>query len=213
VSLDAVNWDTYWLYVATEAALSLSPGPAVMLVIAYGLALGARRSVWASLGILSANGLYFALSATGIGALLAASEAFFQAVKWAGAAYLVYLGLSALLGRPSPITVSRPTARAVSPRAVYLSGLTLQLANPKTLVFFAAILPQFVDPRLPIGAQMAWLAAGSVIPEFFILAGYGFAASRAARLATDPRFARITDRAAGLLVLAAAAMVLSVSRG
>jgi len=213
VSLDAVNWDTYWLYVATEAALSLSPGPAVMLVIAYGLALGARRSVWASLGILSANGLYFALSATGLGALLAASEAFFQVVKWAGAAYLVHLGLSALLGRPSPITVSRPTARAVSPRAVYLSGLTLQLANPKTLVFFAAILPQFVDPRLPIGAQMAWLAAGSVIPEFFILAGYGFAASRAARLATDPRFARITDRAAGLLVLAAAAMVLSVSRG
>jgi len=213
VSLDAVNWDTYWLYVATEAALSLSPGPAVMLVIAYGLALGARRSVWASLGILSANGLYFALSATGLGALLAASEAFFQVVKWAGAAYLVYLGLSALLGRPSPITVSRPTARAVSPRAIYLSGLTLQLANPKTLVFFAAILPQFVDPRLPIGAQMAWLAAGSVIPEFFILAGYGFAASRAARLATDPRFARITDRAAGLLVLAAAAMVLSVSRG
>jgi threonine/homoserine/homoserine lactone efflux protein len=213
VSPDAVNWDTYWLYVATEAALSLSPGPAVMLVIAYGLAQGARRSVWASLGILSANGLYFALSATSLGALLVASETFFQAIKWAGAAYLVYLGLAALLGQPSPITVSRAAARAGSPGAIYVSGLTLQLANPKTLVFFAAILPQFVDPRLPIGAQMAWLAAGSVIPEFFILAGYGLAASRAARLAADPRFARITDRAAGLLVLTAAAMVLSVSRG
>ena len=213
MGLDAVNWDTYWLYVATEAALSLSPGPAVMLVIAYGLAQGARRSVWASLGILSANGLYFALSATGVGALLAASETFFRAVKWAGAAYLVYLGLAALLGRPSPITVSRAAARGGSPLTIYLSGLTLQLANPKTLVFFAAILPQFVDPRLPIGAQMAWLAAGSVIPEFFILAGYGFAASRAARLASDPRFARLTDRAAGILVLAAAAMVLGISRG
>lgn len=210
--LDAVNWDTYWLYVATEAALSLSPGPAVMLVIAYGLSQGARRSVWASLGILSANGLYFALSATSLGALLVASEAFFQAVRWAGAAYLVYLGLAALLGQPSPITVSRSAARGASPGAIYLSGLTLQLANPKTLVFFIAILPQFVDPRLPIDAQMVWLAAGSVIPEFFILAGYGFAASRAARLAADPRFARLTDRAAGLLVLAAAAMVLSVSR-
>ena len=210
---DAINWDTYWLYVATEAALSLSPGPAVMLVIAYGLAQGARRSVWASLGILSANGLYFALSATSLGALLVASEAFFQAVRWAGAAYLVYLGLAALLGQPSPITVSRSAARGASPGAIYLSGLTLQLANPKTLVFFIAILPQFVDPRLPIGAQMVWLAAGSVIPEFFILAGYGFAASRAARLAADPRFARLTDRVAGLLVLAAAAMVLSVSRG
>lgn len=213
MNLDAVNWDTYWLYVATEAALSLSPGPAVMLVIAYGLAQGARRSVWASLGILSANGLYFALSATGVGALLAASDTFFDAVRWCGAAYLVWLGLAALLGRPSPITVSQSTARGRSPRTIYLSGLTLQLANPKTLVFFAAILPQFVDPRLPVGAQMLWLAAGSVIPEFFILAAYGFAASRAARLAADPRFARITDRAAGVLVLAAAAMVLAVTRG
>jgi len=212
VNLDAVNWDTYWLYVATEAALSLSPGPAVMLVIAYGLVQGARRSVWASLGILSANALYFALSATSLGTLLAASEPLFVAIKWAGAAYLVYLGLAALLGQPSPITVSRSAARGSAPGAIYLSGLTLQLANPKTLVFFVAILPQFVDPRLPIGSQMVWLAAGSVIPEFFILAGYGFAASRAARLAADPRFARITDRAAGLLVLAAAAMVLSVSR-
>ena len=211
-ALDAVNWDTYWLYVATEAALSLSPGPAVMLVIAYGLAQGARRSLWASLGILSANGLYFALSATSLGALLVASEAFFQSVRWAGAAYLVYLGMAALLGQPSPITVSKSAASAGSPGSIYLSGLTLQLANPKTLVFFVAILPQFVDPRLPVGAQMAWLAAGSVIPELFILAGYGFAASRAARLANDPRFARLTDRAAGLLVLAAAAMVLNVAR-
>ena len=210
--LDAVNWETYWLYVATEAALSLSPGPAVMLVVAYGLAQGTRRSLWASLGILSANGLYFALSATSLGALLVASEAFFRAVRWAGAAYLVYLGLAALFGQPSPITVSRSAARGGSPRAIYLSGLTLQLANPKTLLFFVAILPQFVDPRLPIGPQMAWLAAGSIVPEFFILAGYGFAASRAARLAADARFARLTDRAAGVLVLAAAAMVLSVSR-
>ena len=213
MGLDAVNWETYWLYVATEAALSLSPGPAVMLVIAYGMAQGARRSVWASLGILSANALYFALSATSLGAVLVASQAFFVAIKWCGAAYLVYLGVTALAGRPSPITVSRSAARGISPRSIYLSGLTLQLANPKTLLFFVAILPQFVDPRLPIGAQMLWLAAGSVIPEFFILAAYGFAASRAARLAGDARYARITDRIAGALVLAAAAMVLSVSRG
>jgi len=211
VGLDAVNWDTYWLYVATEAALSLSPGPAVMLVIAYGLAHGARRSVWASLGILSANALYFALSATSLGALLVASRTFFSVVKWCGAAYLVYLGVAALLGHPSPITLSNSAARGISPRSIFLSGLTLQLGNPKTLVFFAAILPQFVDPRLPVGAQMLWLAAGSVIPEFFILAGYAFAASRAARLVTDVRFSRITERVAGVLVLGAAAMVLSVA--
>lgn len=209
--MNAVNWDTYWLYVLTEAALSLSPGPAVMLVIAYGLTQGARRSVPATLGILSANAVYFAISATSLGALLVSSRTFFVAVKWLGAAYLLYLGSRALFGRPSPITASDRTARGSSWRSVYASGLTLQLANPKTLIFFVAILPQFVDPRLPIGAQMAWLAAGSVVPEFFILAGYGFLASRAAHIATDPRYARWTDRIAGALVLAAAALVLSVA--
>jgi homoserine/homoserine lactone efflux protein len=209
--LDAVNWDTYWLYVLTEMALSLSPGPAVMLIIACGLAHGARRSTWASLGILSANAIYFAISATALGAVLAASREFFTAVKWLGAAYLVYVGLSALFGRPSPITMSKATARSSARRDLYLAGLTLQLANPKTLIFFVAILPQFVDARLPIGAQMAWLAAGSIIPEFFILAGYGWLASRARRIATDPRYARWTDRIAGALVLGAAALVISVT--
>ncbi len=210
-AFSAVNWDTYWLYVLTEAALSLSPGPAVMLVIAYGLTQGARRSVFAALGILTANALYFVLSATALGAVLVASQSFFVAVKWIGAAYLVYVGLSALFGRPSPITVSSANSRPRSRRAIYLSGLTLQLANPKTLIFFVAILPQFVDPRLAVAPQMVWLAAGSIVPELFILTGYGYLASRAARIATDPRYARITDRIAGVLVLGAAALVLSVA--
>lgn len=210
--LNAVNWDTYWLYVLTEVALSLSPGPAVMLVIACGLAHGARRSVYASLGILGANAIYFAVSATALGAMLVAASEFFTMVKWAGAAYLVYVGLSALFGRPSPITISSTGPRGRTPRDLFLTGLTLQLANPKTLIFFVAILPQFVDPDLPVGPQMLWLAAGSIIPEFFILAGYGWLASRAARMAADARYARWTDRVAGAFVLGAAALVLSVAR-
>lgn len=209
--LGAVNWDTYWLYLLTEAALSLSPGPAVMLVIAYGLTHGARRSLFAALGVLSANALYFAISATALGAILIASKPFFVAVKWLGAFYLVYIGVSALLGRASPIAVSNASARSHSPRAIYFSGLTLQLANPKTLIFFVAILPQFVDPMLPVRAQMVWLAIGSIVPELLILAGYGYLASRASRLATHPRYARITDRVAGILILGAAALVLTIA--
>lgn len=208
--LDAVNWDTYWLYVLAEVALSLSPGPAVMLVIACALTWGARRSLYATLGILGANAIYFAISATALGAVLVASRTFFTAVKWLGAAYLVYIGVSALFGRPSPITIARAEGSGGGPGGLFLSGLTLQLANPKTLVFFASILPQFVDPRLAIGPQMAWLAFGSIVPEFLILAGYGYLASRAARLTRDPRFARYTEQTAGVLVLGAAALVLSV---
>ena len=121
-SLAAVNWDTYWLYVLAEVALSLSPGPAVMLVVACGLTYGARRSLHATLGILSANAIYFAISATALGAVLVASSTFFLAVKWLGAAYLVYIGVAALFGRASPITVARDErsggfrARSTCPR-------------------------------------------------------------------------------------------------
>ena len=209
--LDAVNWDTYWLYVLAEVALSLSPGPAVMLVIACGLTWGARRSLYATLGILAANAIYFGISATALGAVLVASRTFFVTVKWLGAAYLVYIGLSALFGRPSPITMAREERSGGAARVLFLSGLSLQLANPKTLVFFASILPQFVDPKLAVGPQMVWLAAGSIVPEFLILGGYGYLASRAARLAGDPRFARYTERTAGVLVLGAAALVLTVA--
>ncbi len=209
--LAAVNWDTFWLYVLAEAALSLSPGPAVMLVIACGLAYGVRKSLYATLGILSANAIYFAISATALGAVLLTSKSFFVAVKWIGAAYLIYIGLSALFGRPSPIAIAPEERSGGSPSRLFLSGLTLQLANPKTLIFFASILPQFVDPRLAVGAQMVWLAIGSIMPEFCILAGYGYLASRAARLTADPGFARVTERAAGALVLGAAALVLSVT--
>lgn len=208
--LSAVNWDTYWLYVLTEAALSLSPGPAVMLVIACGMARGARRAMSVAFGILAANALYFAISATTLAALLLSSKTFFLTVKWAGAFYLVYLGVSALLGRSSAITVSTAKDSGATSNAAFLSGLSLQLANPNTLVFFVAILPQFVDPNLPVGAQMTWLAIGSIVPELFILGGYGWLASRAAPLASNPRYARTTDRIAGVLVLGAAALVLGV---
>ena len=114
----AINWDTYWLYLLTEAALSLSPGPAVMLVIAYGLTHGARRSLFAALGVLTANALYFAVSATALGAVIVASKPFFVTVKWLGALYLVYIGVSAVIGRPSPITTSNTSNREHSARSI-----------------------------------------------------------------------------------------------
>ena len=182
--LSAVNWDTYWLYVLTEVALSISPGPAVMLVIACGLAHGARRSVYASLGILGANAIYFAhirhrarRSAGRLARILHCGQV-------GGRGLPRLCRAVGALRAPSPITVSNAGARGRAPRDLFFAGLTLQVANPKTLVFFVAILPQFVDARPPIGPQMLWLAAGSMIPEFFILVGYGWLASRALRTGT-----------------------------
>ncbi len=86
----------------------------------------------------------------------------------------------------------------------------LQLTNPKTLLMFVAILPQFIDPHQPVGLQMSILAACSMIPEFFILLGYGMLASKASHWATQPRYSVITERIAGTLVLAAGILVAAV---
>lgn len=200
------------LFAATEAALSLSPGPAVMLVVAIGIVHGWRRSLFATGGILCANALYFALSATGVGSLIAASHQLFDAIRWIGAAYLVWLGLMAIFGKPSPLTISNLAGRPFGASALFRSALLLQMSNPKSLLMFVAILPQFVDPAAAVGPQMLVLASLSIVPEFFILLGYGILASGASQWATQPRYARVTDRVAGSLVLLAGVLVATVNR-
>lgn len=203
----AMNLESWALFTATEAALSLSPGPAVMMVVAYGIARGWRTSLFVTLGILTGNAIYFAVSATGIGSLILASPKVFMAIKYLGAAYLVYLGLSAIFGKPSPLTISKLEGIVPSGRKIFSGALMLQLMNPKTLLMFVAILPQFIDPKEPVGIQMLVLAACSIIPEFFILLGYGMLASKASHWATQERYAVITERIAGTLVTGAGIMV------
>jgi homoserine/homoserine lactone efflux protein len=213
-SIFVMTWHTWWLFLITETALSISPGPAVLLVVSQGLRRGGRRSLFSSCGILSANALYFAISAAGLGAAILASYELFSLIRWAGAAYLVWLGLRAILGSHSPF---RPApnghpAPVESNRRLYINGFLLQAANPKALVFFAAILPQFVTPAQPMAMQFALLGATSITAEFFVLLGYGALAGRASALAKQPRFARTADRVAGALLLGAAAGLAGVQR-
>src|SRR5205085_8411867 len=94
-SPDSMTLETWVLFTLTEAALCVTPGPAVLLVLSQGLTRGTRASVAANLGILTGNACYFALSATGLGAVLVASYEVFSLIRWLGAAYLVWLGISA----------------------------------------------------------------------------------------------------------------------
>src|ERR1700691_3379052 len=106
VSSCRMTFKTWLLFLAMETALSLSPGPAVFYVVSQGVRGALRRTLPAASGILSANGVYFALSATSLGAIIAASARFFTIVKWVGAAYLIYLGLKALVSANSMHSVA-----------------------------------------------------------------------------------------------------------
>lgn len=195
-----MSWTTWWIFAVTETVLCLTPGPAVLYVLSSALKAGARKSVASNLGILAANTVYFALSATGVGALLASSKAFL-AVKWIGAAYLIYLGLRSLFGR----TFAASKIGEVKSRHLFVDGFTLQMSNPKAIIFFAALLPQFLNPRAAVIPQVMILAATSVAIEFTILLGYGIAAGRASEIALQPRYAKWTNRVAGGLLIGAGA--------
>ncbi len=197
-----MNWTTWWLFAATETVLSFTPGPAVLFVLASALRVGAKRTIPGILAILAANSLYFALSATSIGALLVSSHRLFFVVKWTGAAYLVYLGGRSILGHHSVVPAEQQQAAAAGWR-LFRDGLVLQLSNPKALVFFAAILPQFIDPRRRVVPQIVIFGLTSNVCEFAVLFGYAVAAGRASILIRQPRYAKWTDRLAGGLLIGA----------
>lgn len=202
-----MTFNTWVVFVITETVLSLTPGPAVLFVISQGLRHGGTKSIWANLGILSCNAFYFLLSATGLGALLLASHELFLLIKWLGAAYLIYLGIMTFVSRNPEGSLSRENANLppTSGPRLWLRGFALQAANPKALIFFTALLPQFINPAEPIIWQVLILGLSSVVSEFFVLMGYGVLAGRASHLAHQPRFARLTDRIAGVLLVGAGA--------
>lgn len=194
-----MTWTTWWIFVCTETVLCLTPGPAVLYILSSSLKAGARKSIASNLGILSANALYFALSATGIGALLLSSK-LFLAVKWIGAGYLVIYGLKLLLSRDEVVPDQVQSVVDRKTHHLFWGGVTLQMSNPKAILFFSALLPQFLNPHAPVVPQVVILGLTSAAIEFSILLGYGIAGS-----ALTPRYARWTNRVAGGLLIGAGA--------
>ncbi len=208
-----MNWTVWWLFVPVETVLCLTPGPAVLLVLATALRRGPRASIASTLGILSANTIYFALSATGLGALLLASYRIFFLIKWVGAAYLIYLGVTALLSKSGAFgNPETPSQSSRSSPRLFMDGLLLQLSNPKAIVFFAALLPQFIDPKGDLVLQVLVLGITSVVIESVVLLCYGLAAGRASAVAREPRYARWTNRVSGVLLIGAGSGLAALRR-
>lgn len=117
----------------------------------------------------------------------------------------MYLGARAILGQHSIVPAEQHAAIPAGAWRLFADGLVLQFSNPKAIVFFSAILPQFIDPRHAVLPQIVILGLTSTVCEFMVLCGYGIAASRASLLARQPRYATWTNRIAGALLIGAGA--------
>lgn len=156
---------TYLLYVAAVALLILTPGPTMLMCMTNSLNHGLRRAMTSVAGAVTAVLGVMLLSALGLGALLAASEAAFTAVKVAGAAYLIWLGIKTFRSSAA-LHLGTGAQRG---RSFYLQGLLVGASNPKAVLFFAAFFPQFLDPAAPMAPQLAILALTFVALEFTVL--------------------------------------------
>jgi threonine/homoserine/homoserine lactone efflux protein len=200
------------LFAITEFLLSLTPGPAVLLVISQSMKNGFRLSLRGAAGILTGNAIYFVLSALGLGALLLASATLFQIIKWVGAAYLIFIGLRMLLANKHPEDAHQDMIKPKRSVKLFSEGLVTQLSNPKAIVFFSALLPQFVSPGGNVLEQFMILGMISVAVEFPVLLIYGWAAERGSRLIVKGKFSTWPDRIAGGFLIGAGVSLAAVRR-
>jgi threonine/homoserine/homoserine lactone efflux protein len=173
---------TYLLYLAAVALLILTPGPTMLMCLTHSLNHGPRRALTAVAGSITAVLGVMLLSAMGLGALLAASEAAFTAAKVAGAAYLIWLGIKTFRSDASALRLEGAPAETAAPRSFYLQGLLVGASNPKAVLFFAAFFPQFLNPASPMLPQFALLALTFMAFESTVLALCALGVARLAPL-------------------------------
>ena len=204
-----MSFEAWALFCMTELVLCLNPGPSALVVISQSLIRGPSAGVRVTLGVIAANAIYFAVSASGLVALHSLSAEAFSVIKWCGSAYLAWLGVNLIRSSFKP-SVAR---EAISTPAgnPFLRGFVTQGANPNLLVYFTAILPQFINPTHAIAPQVALLACSSFIIESAVLSAYAGLSGRAGAAAA-PRFRTLMERVGGGLLIGAAAGIARLER-
>lgn len=197
-----------WLALLSAAILiSLSPGAGAATAMSYGLSHGVRGAAPAVAGLIAGYGTQLLIVAVGLGGVVAASPTLFQAFKWIGAGYLVWLGISLWRSRDG---IKLGNTRGVRRRQHFLSAYLVNITNPKGIIFLVALVPQFMDPALPRGPQLAVIAATLLIVDWSVMTGYSTLASRLRVLMQSPRAIQWQNRLSGTALILAG-LVLSTA--
>ncbi len=193
---------TWWLFVGAVFLLSGTPGPNMLHILSRSVDLGLRRSMAAMAGCLSGIVLVLAASAAGLATLLLAVPGAFEALRYAGVAYLIFLGVKAWRSEARPLDVSAAVLpRAVTPAGLFRGGFAISLSNPKLILFAAAFLPQFIDPAQARTPQFAILVATFAVIESFWYGVYALGGRSLARHLGRPAVKRLFDRLTGLIFI------------
>lgn len=189
-----MNWHLYGTFIVTALIIGITPGPVNILALSHALAVGWVRTIITIAGATLAIAIQAALAVVGIGSFLALLGEWFDALRWAGAGYLVYLGIQQWRARGSMALA----AGGVIPVGIrFWKGFLISATNPKTLLFFPAFFPQFIDAGLPATPQLLLLAATFTVASFIGILLNAVAAHGLRRWLQSPRRARLCNRLFG----------------
>jgi threonine/homoserine/homoserine lactone efflux protein len=207
-----MTFETWLLYAAAVFVLTVTPGPSVLMCVTNAVHQGAGRTFFCALGSVTAVVAIMACSAVGVGAVLAASETLFHAIKWFGVGYLVYIGVGTLRSTTSRFDLPSQASGRASGTTLYVKGLLVGASNPKALLFFTAFFPQFIDPAAAQLPQFMILGGTFVFFELSCLMCYAAFAARVAPWLRVEGRATIFNRLSGLTFISAAALLATVKR-
>lgn len=203
-----MSWHTLGLFLVTTFVVSATPGPNMLLAMSLGLRFGVRRAAWGGAGMCMALTLLATASVLGLGALLAASEPAFLAVKWAGVAYLTWLGFTTWRAPvdTAPREAAQIRVEGSGPR-LFLRGMLVAFSNPKALVYMAALFPQFIEPAAPLLPQLGLLVAVMAVIEFGWILAYAAGGHTIAAHLSDTSAVRSMNRVSGGLMIGAGGLL------
>jgi homoserine/homoserine lactone efflux protein len=202
-----------WLsFFAASWAISISPGPGAVYAMSCGLNHGFKRGYAGSIGMIFGMMTALIVTSVGLGALMLASAQAFTVLKWAGVAYLVYLGIKQWRAPAAPLAVADERARGATVRELIAKGWAVNATNPKGYIFMMAVMPQFLDPNRPLLLQYLVIGVTLCFTDTVVMAGYtGFAAKVLAFFKTQAQM-KFLNRLFGSLFVAAAAALATFKR-
>ena len=197
----------YAAFLAAMFVMAITPGPANLFAIATGMQKGKAAALVGVAGMNTGTLAWFAAAALGLGALIVAFPQAFYLLAIGGALYVGWLGLRSILsGVKNEAGPGHVQIRAG--RSAFLDGFTVQIANPKALLFFTAVLPPFIDTQRPLIAQLAMFAAATIGMDVISMSAYGLGGAALSAKMAQPRFRRGFSIAVGLLLMTTAALIL-----
>ena len=166
-----MSFNLIMLFLFTVIIASIIPGPSMLLALTHGMRYGAKKTIASAMGNVSVTLVQASISLAGLGTILFSSEIIFQLIKWAGAVYLIYMGISMLrssnmLLSPTPLNQS---SKWYSLREMYMQSVFVTAGNPKAIIFFTAVFPQFINPDAPYLSQffIIYAIGGQKIASLF----------------------------------------------